>query len=346
MKKLTYFSLSLMVLLFSGCGGGSDDASCRFEVQQNLDTGNYAAVIAELSNENSECRSAYLNNEFQVDLGAAYMGEAGLSLSDIIALIGVDNGTFGTFVDSVSKKQSTSALTSLGNAGAAFTIALNGTDCNGISLLSSSEKDICLYIGLTETMRATTTISYLLDDIAALFNGLDLTSQDAAKEEMKASMCALQFANIGTTCADATTISATDVNFTYSDDSNRSFREITVTMVAAPNNVYHRLATATGVTPGTTVVTEGYCSNDFLNPSSTWSTGLYACPQNKDPLQEDLNISTLLVNTLNSGLDAVSGALSGDPVLQQDIIDYKNDINTDANDTISIDEIQAYLKTL
>lgn len=344
---MAYFSLSLMALLFSGCGGGSDDASCRFEVQQNLDTGNYEAVIAELSNENSECRSAYLNNEFQIDLGAAYMGEAGLSLSDIIGLIGVENGSFDTFVDGVSKKQTNTALASLGNAGAAFTAALNTTNCNDPFLtLSSSEKDICLYIGLTETIRATTTISYLLDDIAALFNGLDLTSQAAAKEEMKASMCALQFASQGTTCAEASSVTETPVIFTYSDSSNKSFRDITVTMVAAPNNVYHRLATATGVTPGTTIVTEGYCANDFSNPSATWSTGLYACPLNKDPLQEDLNISTLLVNTLNSGLNAVSAAFSSDPVLQQDIIDYKNEINTDANDTISIDEIQAYLKTL
>lgn len=340
---MAYYSLSLMVLLFSGCGGGSDEASCRFEVQQNLDTGNYAAVIAELSNENSACRGAYLNNEFQIDLGAAYMGEAGLSLSDIIGLIGVEDGSFDTFVDGVSKKQTNTALASLGNAGAAFTIALNGTNCNGISLLSSSEKDICLYVGLTETIRATTTISYLLDNIAALFNDLDLASQAVAKEEMKASMCALQFASQDTNCTDATAISATDVNFTYSDDSNRSFRDIKVVI---NGNDYYRLATAASVTPGTTVVTEGYCANDFSNPSSVWTTGLYACPLNQDPSQEDLNISTLLVNTLNSGLDAVSGALSSDPVLQQDIIDYKNEINTDANDTISIEEIQAYLKTL
>ncbi len=326
-----------MALLFSGCGG-SDESSCRFEVQQNLDAGNYAAVIAELDNPNSECRSAYLNNEFQIDLGSAYMGDAGLSLSDIIALIGAKDGSFGTFVDGVSKKQNTSALASLGNAGGAFTIALNGTDCNGLSL-SSSEKDICLYIGLTETMRATTTINYLLGDIAALFDTTN-PGNAIAKEEMKASMCALQFAIAGTTCADASAIIATDVNFTYADASNKTFKDI---KVIVNGHDYYRLARA--VNPGTTIVTDGYCDNSFSNQSKAWSTGLYACPLNKDPAQEDLNISTLLVDTLNSGLNAVSGALSGDPALQQDINTYKSEIDTN-NDGISTTEIQAYLKTL
>ena len=343
MKKLAYSSLSLMVLLFSGCGGGSDEASCRFEVQQNLDTGNYAAVIAELSNENSACRGAYLNNEFQIDLGAAYMGEAGLSLSDIIGIIGVEdntgNSSYGTFVDSVSKKQTNTALASLGKSGDAFTSALNGTDCNAASL-SSSEKDICLYLGLTQTLRATTTISYLLDDVAAFFDDSS-SGNAAAKEEMEASLCALQFANLGTQCSGAT-VTGSDITFTYSDGLTRNFRDIKVVINGAD---YYRLATATGVTPGTTVVTDGYCQNDFSNPSSAWSTGRYACPLNQNSSQEDLNVSTLLVETLNDGLDAVSGALSGDPELQQDIDDYKYEINGGSGN-ITLDEIQAYLLTL
>lgn len=346
MKKLVYGSIAAFALLLTGCGGGSDSASCRFEVQQNLDKGNFDAVIAELDNPSSECRAAYVGNEWKIDLGAAYMGQAGLGVSDIIGLIGVEDGTgvtYETFINKVSAKQTDTALTSLGDAGDSYLAALGAATCAD-PLLTTSEKDLCLYIGLADTMLATTTISYLVPDIAALFDTTDITAQDAAKEEMKASMCALAFMFDGSICTDATSVVASDVIFSYSDSTTKTFSDITVTMAAPSTGVYHRL----GLSPlNTTVVTDGYCMNDFTNPSTTWDLALspYACPLNQDPTQEDLNISTLLVDTLNGGLDSVSGALSSDPALQADIDTYKAEIDTNS-DGITIDEIQAYLLTL
>ncbi len=343
MKKLVYGSIAAFALLLTGCGGGSDAASCRFEVQQNLDKGNFDAVIAKLDSPSSECRAAYVDNEWNIDLGAAYMGKAGLSISDVIGLIGTDNGTYQTFVQNVSAKQSATALSSLENAGNRYSSALGTSTCNDLSL-TTSEKDLCLYIGLSNTLLATTTIGYLVEDIAALFDTTDIAAQDAAKEEMKASMCALAFMFDGSICTDATSVVASDVIFSYSDSTTKTFSDITVTMAAPSTGVYHRL----GLSPlNTTVVTDGYCMNDFTNPSTTWDgvSSPYACPLNQDPTQNDQNITTLLVDTLNGGLDSVSGALSADPTLQADIDTYKAEIDTNS-DGITIDEIQAYLITL
>ncbi len=347
------FALSaILAISFTGCGGGDDTASCRFEIQQNLDKGNFSAVISELSSATSACRSAYNGNEWQVDLGAAYMGEAGLGISDIVSLIGAEDApgsttsSFETFIDGITAQQSGTALDSLDNAKVAYLAALNGVNCNSLSL-SSSEKDICLYTGLADTMLATTTLTYLLDDVSALFDDTDLTAQANAEEEMKASMCALEFLNQTTTCADASTVSAIDVDFTYSDLSTKTFSDVTVVI---NGNTYHRLGTASAVSPGTTIVTNGYCNNDFTSPSTMWDsvTSPYACPLNQDPNEADRNITTLLVDTLNSGLDSIEGVVSGDPALQQDIIDYRNEIDSFGNSdgTITIDEIQDYLITL
>ncbi len=353
MKKILTLGLSAFLLFIAGCGSESesDAAACRFSVQQNLDQGNYAAVIAELTNPASACYAAYSGNEWQIDLGAAYMGSAGLSVSDIITLIGVQDDTntssYEAFIDGVSSKQSATALESLGNASDAYTAALGLTNCTDPNL-TTSQKDICLYIGLAETMLATTTVSYLLDDIAALFDDVNTTAQDAAKEDMEASMCALQYMNDGSLCSGASSVTASDVTFTYTDASTRVFSDVVVTMNTS-SNVYYRLGTETATIPGgTTIVTDGYCSNDFSNPSDTRDAVLspYACPLNQNPAVADQNVSTLLVDTLNSGLDAVSGALGGDPTLQADIDAYKAEIDTDASGDVTLTEIQDYLNSL
>jgi len=347
MNKIIYSGISALALMLTACGGGSDAASCRFETQQNLDKGNFSAVITELSNPSSECRAAYNSDEWKIDLGAAYMGEAGLSVSDIIGLIGLDTGTgatYQTFINGVSAKQTPTALSSLDNAESTYVSALGANLCTDPSL-TSSQKDICLYIGLAQTMLATTTINYLVDDIAALFDPTN-PNYTAAKEEMRASVCALEFADSNSVCADASSVTGTDVVFTYSDASTRTFRDIVVTM-SGTSTVYHKLGTASGVTPGTTVVTQGYCNNDFSNPSAVWNmtSSPYACPLNQDPTKADQNVTTLLVDTLDNGLDSVAGALAGDANLQQDINTYKSEIDTNS-DGISISELQTYLNNL
>ena len=362
MKKIIYTGMTALALLFTGCGGDSDEASCRFAVQQNLDTGNFAAVIAELSDPSSACLSTYAASDWQIDLGASYMGLAGLGITDIVGLITAeDNGTtdaFTSLIDGVSEKQSDTALDNLGKAAAAYTAGLEGLDCTDPNI-TPSQQDICLFIGLAETMRATTTISFLVDDVSLLFDDSNTTAQDAAQEEMTAAMCALQFINQDTNCSDAN-VTATDVIFTYADanSTQKTFSDITVTMLAT-GKVYHELGTALAVDPGTTIVTDGYCENNFSSPSDIWSlSSPYACPLNEDPTVVDESVVELLVETLNSGLDAIIGALPcDDPLgidcLEADVEEYLIELNTDPdtglvdiNTSISVEEIQTYLNNL
>ncbi|HFU74045.1 MAG TPA: hypothetical protein ENK65_00670, partial [Helicobacteraceae bacterium] len=106
MKKSIFFSAVTALFLLSGCGGSSDEADCRFSTQTDLDTGNFEAVIGRLSTPNSSCRSAYANNEWQVDLAAAYMGRAGVTVSSILETIGSGNADFASFVAGVDAKSS------------------------------------------------------------------------------------------------------------------------------------------------------------------------------------------------------------------------------------------------
>lgn len=347
MKNILYSGIVGLTLLLTGCGNSDEAASCRFDVQLNLDSGNFEAVIAELTNPSSACYDAYNGDEWQIDLGAAYMGRAGLGTSDIIGLIGVEDGTgnstLETFIDSVIKKQTSTALPDLKSASSSYTTALGVADCASPLTLTNSQKDICLYRGLADTMLTSTTISYLLDDISTLFDDTDTLAQAAAQEEMDASMCALIFSNDGSTCAEASTVVPTDVTFTYEDNSTRDFRDIAVTI---NGNEYHRLATATAVTPGTTIVTDGYCDNFFANETDTWVSPLYACPLNRDSAAGDESVLTLLTETLASGLDGVEAALSGDPELQQDITDYKLEVDPNDDDNVTLTEIDNYLDTL
>ena len=113
------------------------------------------------------------------------------------------------------------------------------------------------------------------------------------------------------------------------------------------NGIYYHLGTET--TPGgSTVITNGYCNNDFTNYSETIDAGLspYPCPVNQVSTQEDLNTSTMLIETLNEGLDAVKTAVSGDDQFVSDIDEYKTEIDGDANGDITVSELQTYLQSL
>jgi len=354
-KNIMYSGLVALSLALSGCGGGSDEASCRFDVQQNLDTGNFDAVITELSNPNSACSNSYVENDLQIDLGAAYMGQAGLGITDIITMLTAESAasspsTFDTLIDKVSGAQSDTVLVSLSNAKKAYEEALGISTCANPTLLSNSQKDICLYIGLGETMRATSTVGYLVDDVTVLFDDTATQAeQDLVKEELTASLCALEFYyNSGSVCSDASSVIANDVVFTDTNGLTRRFGNITITM-AVTGNTYYEMGTASGVTPGSTVVTDGYCDSNFNNQADKpGPLSPYACPLNKDFNELDLSVEELLVDTLNSGLDGITAAVSGDDELVTDVVEYKASIDgvipgVTADGTISIEEVQYYL---
>ncbi|KIM09104.1 MAG: hypothetical protein KU28_00215 [Sulfurovum sp. PC08-66] len=78
---------AVVSMFISGCGTDSPQA-CAYKVQQNLDGGEYVAVIAELNNSSSVCYQAggFTKEAGYENLGAAYVGAAGFDVSGLIKL--------------------------------------------------------------------------------------------------------------------------------------------------------------------------------------------------------------------------------------------------------------------
>jgi len=120
-KKILISSLFGLALMMSGCGDSEGES--RLETQQMLDAGNYAGVIAKLE-ETASSQDDY------IALGAAYMGKAGLSLTNIInsMVSSTTNGdsAFASFVTGISSSSSVSALPDLNKAVEYYTNVVAG----------------------------------------------------------------------------------------------------------------------------------------------------------------------------------------------------------------------------
>lgn len=77
-------SVLFVAAMLSGCGQESDQA-CAYDVQQNLDQGNWDAVISTLSN-GGTCNGYLTKEQAQDNLAAAYLGKGGFVLSNLASL--------------------------------------------------------------------------------------------------------------------------------------------------------------------------------------------------------------------------------------------------------------------
>ncbi len=332
-KKILATSFVCAGLIFSGCG--ESDAESQLEIQQMLDDGDYLGVIARLEG------SADTQSEY-IALGSAYMGAAGLSLSDLITIIADsndnnDSDAFASFANSVDEKTASNpkALEYLGKSSDAYKQVVGDACSDTNATLTDSQRDICLYTGLSESMRATVTLGYL-GDVASL---ADNTSDD----ELTASACAMQYAYDGTVPAECTKGVDSDVTFVESNSTYTTF------FMTVNGNSFDYLKTT--FTPGSTVITNGYCPLDSFadrNTTMTFDTkapGYYVCPVDETG-DQNLTTEVLLVDILNGGFDAVIAGVGGTGSdLASDIDNFKSEINQDANETITIDDIINYINT-
>ena len=323
-KKIITISSIAMAFMFSACGGNSAGES-RLETQSMLDDANYDGVISKLANSKNS------SNEDNLALGAAYMGRAGLSLSDLIVVVS-DSGNsndnaFGAFISSIDNatKDSKTPLLDLQKATDSYTNVV-GDRCNDNNI-SDSDKDLCIFKGLSQVMATATTFSYIADDISSVFdnNGTD--------DKLTASTCAMQYAidsNSDTLC----TINSLDNNLTF--ESGLSYREIEVT---TNGNAFKYL-----LTDRSTVITKGYCSlESFSTRTEDKNDAYYICPVNEDANATELTTSSILVDALNNGVDSISGA-SNDEDMKNSVDEFKCDVLNgiyDANNnTCSVDTKQ------
>lgn len=293
-----------------------------------IDKGNFAGAIDRLENDAS-CQSAYSGNEYRINLGVAYMGKAGLGVSDVISTMATasDQGggdTFGSFLDAVNEKTDNNTLSNLKKAKDEFVTYLGGVECNATT--TYAQDDACLYIGLSDILKASTTFGYLTDNVQEWVT-------DANNTEMDASACALEYAVTGG-CTNGGGVAVVDANITF--DSNRTYDEINVTVGA--DSYYYLVALPTP--PSSTVLTDGYCTTSFVSCPDVNAT-CYACPVSQSAAEEDLNVTNLLVDALNSGFDSVSTLVDGDPALQADIDAFKAEVSGGGD--ITVNDIITYL---
>ncbi len=318
-KKILAGSLFTAMLLLSGCG--DSEGEDHLAIQQMLDKGDYLGVIAAL--EGSED-----SNDDYIALGAAYMGKAGVSLTNIVSAMAssedTDDDGFSTFVKSIAGISTATAITDLGKSADNYRMVVG--DCTSHTL-SDSAKDICLFIGLGATTRTAVTIDSLVGDISTF-------ADDAVVDDkLTASVCAMQYAYNGVELSDCNI--STDGSVTFSV-LEKTYDKFTVDVNAT--DYYFLMTEINGTINNQTVLTNGYCAdNDFSTRvdeyNSTALPALHACPINEDKDAEELATASVLVTILNDGMESISAAVTED--IQEDVNEFKCEILGGTHDEFS-----------
>jgi len=315
LKKILMSTLASSILLLSGCGG-DDEGESRLETQQMLDEGDFVSVIEKLEPVASS-DADYIN------LGSAYMGKAGLTITDIISAIadGADDENssdgFSSFVTGISKNSSSSALLDLDKSVNYFKKVV-GDACGEDTNKSSATENVCLYVGLASTGSAAVTIDLIAGDIESF------SDDNTTDEKLTASTCAMKYAFDKT----VTDCSVTEQPSVYFVDLNTTYIPLLVTVNSdtdVPKSEYHYLMTDAN----RTVLTNGYCtSTDFTTRTeeynATATPPYYACPINETPETTELTTAGILVDVLNDGMDSIVNSAGED--IQADIDEFKCDV--------------------
>jgi hypothetical protein len=308
LKNIVMSSLLATALLFSGCG--DNEAEGVVQVQQDLDKGNYEAIIAKYEGLAS-------TNEEYMALAAAYMQRAGLGLADLMVVIAdssddEDSDAFAAFVKSVKTSSSRTALHDLEKSSLNYKeVVATCSDAN----LSSSQQDACLYRGLAQTLKAASTIGYIADNLDSF--GSDGGASDA---KLKASVCAMQYA-IDSSASTGCTIN-TNGNIIFTQ-SGRTYESIDV--IYSGSDSFEFLIT--DETIARTAITDGFCTtDDFATRVDTKPTtsGYHVCPFTDRAEDDEITTEGLIVDALNNGVEAISGVATAE--MQGDIDEFKCEV--------------------
>ncbi|QOP44617.1 hypothetical protein FJR45_11960 [Sulfurimonas sediminis] len=356
-KKVLSSSLIATALLLSGCGGS--DTTCRIDVQNAIDDGNYDVAISLLE---GECRTAYTQSDLNMNLASVYMGKSGYSVSDIADMLinsnDTQNDAFSTFISSVSKKRNPDSLPLLTKAQQYYLAAISlDTNSSVSELCSRSNLDLrndsrlenaCLYISFNDAVKATNTVTYLTGDVDKLVESLNNTN--TTPYDMKASMDALAWLIDSNFTPNEGNITAQDVNI-----SNKSYAHVIVNY--GTNGLFYRLGkSTTRDANNSTVLTDGYCDSDgnrtacegiektdgsidITNPAAL---SCYACPVDFDGNGATEDVVKLLVDTFNNGTESIT-AIIDDPDITDSIREFKQDITNGNDVNITVDDIINYL---
>lgn len=304
LKNIIISSLAAFTLLMSGCGDSEGES--KLKTQQMLDNGDFQGVINKLES------SANSNSDY-ILLASAYMGKSGLTLTNLISTIADSSGDsssssgFAGFATALSSSTSSTAITDLRAAIDYYKKVVNDTCVNNANI-TSSQRNICLYIGLASTGSAAATIELLTGSIASFGTGL-------RDPKLTASVCAMQYAS-GTTVSTDCNVSSFGADVTFTQ-SQKIYTPFTITVASVP---FEYLKSDTNKS----VLTQDYCSlTDFATRQATKDAGYFVCPVN-ETTGPDLTTASVLVDVLNNGLDATASAANSD--VQGDLDQFKCEI--------------------
>ena len=370
-KKVLATSMVAASLFFAGCG--EDSTSCRFDVQADIDAGQFDNALAKL---NGACASSYTPSDRYFNIATAYMGKAGFGAIDVVRMVldagDAEGDAFGDLTRSASESKNDKSLAFLNKAQTYFLLSANpeanastvSTALCDTNTTNARVENACFYIGFNQTFQATTTISYLTNDVDTLVKSInDSDSQQSTETplDMKASLDALSWATqTSNDLPNKSVIQATNITI-----SGHSYAHLVVD-INDSNNVAHtfyRLAkSSVRDVNNSTVITHGYCDADgnktvcegidnnvtgeIVTPNPVNGYTCYACPVTIDG-GETQDVAELLVETLNGGTGTLAN-VSDDKDIQESIDEFVQDITGDKNakagDTnVTLQQILDYL---
>jgi hypothetical protein len=359
-KKIIGTSLIAASLFFAGCG--DDSTNCRFDVQSDLDQGNFDAAINALD---GSCKDSYTASDRYFNLASAYMGKSGYSAIDVVSMVldtqDSNGSAFASLTKSVSQKKKNDTLELLSKAKNYFLLAAQPTlnAQNVTSAICNHSNDdtrianSCFYVGFVQTFQATTTISYLTKDIDQLVDSIDNSANTDTPIDMKASLDALAWATGSTQLKNGSTITAKSIKI-----KNKAYKQLEVLQ---NGETFYRLAnTLAPSLRGSTLVTDGYCdsngeksdclsienSDGSIDLTKANAAQCYACPVEID--NNATTVSNLLVDSLNSGTSVLSEVTNNDTDVRDSIDEFVQDITDDSNAkagsvTITVEQVINYL---
>jgi hypothetical protein len=353
-KKVLATSMVAASLFFTGCG--DDTTSCRFDVQSDLDLGNFDDALTKLD---GECADSFTESDRYFNIATAYMGKAGFGALDVVTMVldadTEDGDAFGALTRSVEEHKNDDSLELLNKAELYYlrSIAPNAdvdtlsTDLCDTNEVNSRIENACFYVGFNQTFQATATITYMTNDVDALVSDNEDTPLD-----MQASLDALSWA----TGADKPNVSGESVTI-----NGIEYGHLTVTEGDSGEYTYYRLAkSATPSAENSTVITNGYCTTDgdkaacegiegdygSIDTTLAAAQSCYACPVVIDG-NETQDVAQLLVDSLNGGTGTIVG-VSDDEDIQSSLDEFVQDITGDDNarageTQVTLDQVINYL---
>ena len=337
MKSLQYIlgvGAVSAVLLLSGCGSSDSEAENSMLAQQYLDNQEYAQAAALLESKENKTDSDYMM------LSSAYMGESGFSFSEVLKIIaktGIDanattssapaykapsndsDDSYVKFLNEVEKvlKDNEEALAFLQKAQ------------DAINKVQAQSDSVGLNKGLVLTMKASSAFTYM-GDVTALVK--DATVNEAVKNDFSAYGCAIAEVYAG---KHASKCSNVIVETSTISIKEKPYKKITVTIDGIN---YYKVANAQG---DSVMLTTGLCNDNDTSGCIKADDNVTLVP--KPVGSGSIDIKAALIDTINDGFDTLVKLAPDDT--KEDVRKYRDEIDTNSDNTISAEEISAYIDT-